>query len=62
MSERPEPDAPPLTPEEAAATGTLAARFSLRQRSGGIVVPDRKRTTSGVSVPRVRRMYTGTSP
>jgi general nucleoside transport system permease protein len=29
----------PETPEEAAATGTLAARFSLRQRSGGIVVP-----------------------
>jgi len=28
-----------VTPEEAAATGTLAARISLRQRSGGIVVP-----------------------
>jgi len=34
----PEPGLPE-TPEEAAATGTLAARFSLRQRSGGIVVP-----------------------
>jgi general nucleoside transport system permease protein len=39
VSERPEPDAVPETPEEAAATGTLAARISLRQRSGGIVVP-----------------------
>jgi simple sugar transport system permease protein len=28
-----------VAPEEAAATGTLAARISLRQRSGGIVVP-----------------------
>ena len=35
---RPDPG-PPETPEEAAATGTLAARISLRQRSGGIVVP-----------------------
>jgi len=34
----PEPGLPE-TPEEAAATGTLAARISLRQRSGGIVVP-----------------------
>jgi simple sugar transport system permease protein len=39
MSERPEPDALPPTPEEAAATGTLAARLALRQRSGGIAVP-----------------------
>ena len=38
MSLPPEPGLPE-TPEEAAATGTLAARFSLRQRSGGIVVP-----------------------
>jgi simple sugar transport system permease protein len=36
---RPEPDAVPETPEEAAATGTLAARLALRQRSGGIAVP-----------------------
>src|SRR5882757_8733357 len=39
MSERPEPDAVPPTPEEAAVTGTLAARLALRQRSGGIAVP-----------------------
>src|SRR3954467_2578919 len=38
MSIRPEPG-PPETPGEAAAPGTLAARISLRQRSGGIVVP-----------------------
>ena len=38
MSLPPEPGLPE-TPEEAAATGTLAARISLRQRSGGIVVP-----------------------
>jgi general nucleoside transport system permease protein len=36
---RPEPDPVPPTPEEAAATGTLAARIALRQRSGGIAVP-----------------------
>jgi simple sugar transport system permease protein len=30
---------PSITPEEAAETGTLAARISLRQRSGGILVP-----------------------
>jgi ABC-type uncharacterized transport system permease subunit len=29
----------PEPPEEAAATGTLAARIALRQRSGGIIVP-----------------------
>jgi len=36
-----EPDAnsPPVSPEQAAATGTLASRISLRQRSGGIIVP-----------------------
>jgi simple sugar transport system permease protein len=39
MSVPPEPDPVPETPEEASATGTLAARFSLRQRSGGIAVP-----------------------
>jgi general nucleoside transport system permease protein len=39
MSVPPEPDPVPQTPEEASATGTLAARFSLRQRSGGIAVP-----------------------
>jgi general nucleoside transport system permease protein len=30
---------PSITPEQAAETGTLAARISLRQRSGGILVP-----------------------
>jgi len=30
---------PPETPEEAARTGTLAARIALKQRAGGIVVP-----------------------
>jgi ABC-type uncharacterized transport system permease subunit len=30
---------PPETPEEAAATGTLAARIAMKQRAGGIVVP-----------------------
>jgi general nucleoside transport system permease protein len=39
MSVPPEPGPVPETPEEASATGTLAARFSLRQRSGGIAVP-----------------------
>jgi ABC-type uncharacterized transport system permease subunit len=39
MSVPPEPGPAPETPEEASATGTLAARFSLRQRSGGIAVP-----------------------
>ncbi len=35
----PEPDPVPETPEEAAATGTLASRIALRQRSGGVIVP-----------------------
>ena len=39
VSDRPDPDAVPETPEEASATGTLAARFALRQRSGGVAVP-----------------------
>ena len=30
---------PPETPEEAAATGTLAASIALKQRAGGIIVP-----------------------
>jgi general nucleoside transport system permease protein len=30
---------PSITPEQAAETGTLAARISLRQRSGGVIVP-----------------------
>jgi ABC-type uncharacterized transport system permease subunit len=30
---------PSITPEQAAETGTLAARISLRQRGGGILVP-----------------------
>jgi simple sugar transport system permease protein len=30
---------PPQTPEEAAATGSLAASLALKQRAGGIVVP-----------------------
>jgi ABC-type uncharacterized transport system permease subunit len=30
---------PPETPEQAARTGTLAARFALKQRAGGIIVP-----------------------
>jgi ABC-type uncharacterized transport system permease subunit len=30
---------PPIPPEQAAATGTMAARISLRQRSGGVIVP-----------------------
>ena len=30
---------PPEQPEEAAATGTLAARIALKQRAGGVVVP-----------------------
>jgi simple sugar transport system permease protein len=34
-----EPEVPPPTPEEAAETGTLAARLSLKQRAGGIAVP-----------------------
>jgi ABC-type uncharacterized transport system permease subunit len=32
-------DETPIPPEEAAETGTLAARIALRQRSGGILVP-----------------------
>jgi ABC-type uncharacterized transport system permease subunit len=39
MSVPSEPPPVPETPEEAAATGTLAARFALRQRSGGLIVP-----------------------
>src|SRR5207253_2870704 len=35
----PDPTIPPVSPEQAAETGTLAARISLRQRSGGIIVP-----------------------
>jgi general nucleoside transport system permease protein len=35
----PDANIPPETPEQAAATGTLASRISLRQRSGGIIVP-----------------------
>src|SRR5438132_3992733 len=35
----PPEDAVPESPEVAAATGTLVARISLRQRSGGSVVP-----------------------
>ena len=30
---------PPIPPEQAAATGTMASRISLRQRSGGVIVP-----------------------
>jgi len=37
--EPPRDEATPEAPEEAAATGTLAARIALRQRSGGIIVP-----------------------
>jgi ABC-type uncharacterized transport system permease subunit len=37
--EPPREDAVPESPEVAAATGTLAARIALRQRSGGIIVP-----------------------
>jgi len=33
------PNLPPVTPEDAAETGTLISRLSLRQRSGGIIVP-----------------------
>ena len=33
----PKPDVP--TPEQAAATGTVATRIAVRQRAGGIVVP-----------------------
>jgi general nucleoside transport system permease protein len=35
----PGPAGPPVTPEQAAETGTLISRISLRQRSGGIIVP-----------------------
>ena len=34
-----DPTAPPEPPEEAEETGTLAARFAVKQRAGGIVVP-----------------------
>jgi general nucleoside transport system permease protein len=37
--EPPREEAPPESPEAAAATGTLAARLALKQRSGGIIVP-----------------------
>jgi general nucleoside transport system permease protein len=37
--EPPKNEAAPESPEEAAATGTLAARIALKQRSGGIIVP-----------------------
>jgi simple sugar transport system permease protein len=33
------PNIPPETPEQAAETGTLATRISLRQKSGGVIVP-----------------------
>jgi general nucleoside transport system permease protein len=33
------PNIPPETPEQAASTGTLISRISLRQKSGGIIVP-----------------------
>jgi ABC-type uncharacterized transport system permease subunit len=36
---QPPDGAPPETPEEAAATGTLAARIALKQRAGGVAVP-----------------------
>src|SRR6185436_11913408 len=39
MAEADPKSAPPESPEQAAETGTLASRISLRQRSGGIVVP-----------------------
>jgi simple sugar transport system permease protein len=34
-----DPNIPPVTPEEAAETGTLAARIALKQRAGGVAVP-----------------------
>ena len=34
-----DPTAPPETPTEAAETGTIAARFALKQRAGGVIVP-----------------------
>ncbi|HEY8030140.1 MAG TPA: ABC transporter permease [Gaiellaceae bacterium] len=34
-----DPNIPPITPEEAAETGTLAARIALKQRAGGVAVP-----------------------
>jgi general nucleoside transport system permease protein len=40
VSAQPPPgEVPPPSPEQAAETGTLAARMSLRQRSGGVIVP-----------------------
>jgi general nucleoside transport system permease protein len=39
VRERRSPEPLPESPEQAAETGTLASRISLRQRSGGIVVP-----------------------
>jgi ABC-type uncharacterized transport system permease subunit len=38
-AEPPRKEATPQSPEQAAATGTLAARIALRQRAGGVVVP-----------------------
>src|SRR6266851_34895 len=38
MSDLGEP-APPIPPEQAAETATLATQISLRQRSGGVIVP-----------------------
>jgi general nucleoside transport system permease protein len=37
--EPPKEQAEPIAPEQAAATGTMAARIALRQRSGGVIVP-----------------------
>ena len=34
-----EPNAPPQTPEEAAASGTLISSIALKQRAGGVIVP-----------------------
>ena len=34
-----DPTPPPETPQEAAETGTIAARFAVKQRAGGIAVP-----------------------
>jgi general nucleoside transport system permease protein len=42
VPEEPDPgprDIPPETPEQAAQTGTIAARLSVKQRAGGIAVP-----------------------
>jgi ABC-type uncharacterized transport system permease subunit len=39
MTDIGEPPIPPIPPEQAAETGTMASRISLRQRSGGVIVP-----------------------